>query len=89
MLEAQIAKTVVVQDQKTGKSVLMGVAEYYGEKVNFKVVYDWDTLDIEWFTKELKESLAKDFDIPPYRVNICERDLLQKMRQYSEWMKNQ
>lgn len=85
MLEAQITKSVVVADEKDGKTVLMGVAEYFGDCINFKVKYDWDTLDYDWFVKELKETIARDFDLPVKRVDIREVELLQKMKQYSEW----
>lgn len=84
MLEAEITKYAVVQDNK-GTTVLMGVAEYFGEKVNFKVPYDWQTLDVEWFTKELRERIAQDLELPVYRVDIKESRLLAYMRAQSEW----
>jgi len=89
VLEAQITKAVVVQDDKTGGTVLLAVAEYFGEVVNVKVPYNWDTLDIGWFVEELRDKLAKDFDIPVNRVDIKERQLLGKMREYSEFNKRQ
>jgi hypothetical protein len=87
MLEGNITKSVVLQDEKHGGTVLMGVAEYFGNKVNFKVPYDWDTLDIDWFCKELRETLARDLDITVKQMDIGEKSLLQKMREYSEWNK--
>lgn len=89
MLVAQIDKVGIVQDQKTSGTVLVGVASYYEDKVNFKVPYDWDTLDIDWFTKTLKEKLAEDFNLPPYRVDIKERQLLEKMEKFSRWYKQE
>jgi hypothetical protein len=65
----------------------MGVAEYFGSKVNFRVAYDWDTLDKEWFAKELKETLARDLDIKVYAMDINERALFAKMAAYDEWNK--
>lgn len=88
MLEGNITKSVVLADEKTGKTVLMGVAEYYGNKVNFKLTYDWDTLDYEWFAKELRETLARDLDITVKQMDIGERRLFEKMKAYHEWNKN-
>lgn len=87
MLEANIVKSVVVQDEKDGKTVLMGVAEYYDDAINFKVKYDWESLDYEWFIKELREKIAEGFALPLKRVDIKEAVLLQKMKQYAEWNK--
>ena len=87
MLEANIVKSVIVQDEKDGKTVLMGVAEYYDDAINFKVKYDWESLDYEWFIKELREKIAEGFDLPLKRVDIKEAVLLQKMKQYAEWNK--
>lgn len=88
MLEARITKAVVLLDDKTGGTVLMGVAEYYGDMVNFKVPYDWETLDIPWFVNEMKETLAKAFDKNVYQMDIQERSLLGKMKEYHEWSKD-
>lgn len=87
MLEARVTKSIVVQDEKTGGTVLMGVAEYCDEKINFKVAYDWRTLDHEGFLTDLRETLAEGFDLPVYRVQL-EHSLLTKMRQYAEWNTN-
>lgn len=87
MLEAQITKTAILEDQKTGKTNLLGVAEYFGDCINFKMEYDWDTLDVPWFLNELKEVLAQGFDLPLKRVDIREPELLGKMKKYSEWHK--
>jgi len=87
MLEATVIKSIVVQDEKDGKTVLMGVAEYFDDAINFKIKYDWETLDYEWFVKELRDTLAKGFDIPVKRVDTKEAVLLQKMKQYAEWNK--
>ena len=85
MLEANIVKSVIVQDEKDGKTVLMGVAEYYDDAINFRVKYDWESLDYEWFIKELREKIAEGFGLPLKRVDIKEAVLLQKMKQYAEW----
>lgn len=87
MLEARITKAVVVQDEKTGKAVLMAVAEYYGDMVNIKAAFDWETLDQAGFIEDLKDSLAKDFDLPSYRIDVQEDKLLAKMEEYYKYMK--
>lgn len=88
MLEGTITKSVIVQDQKTGKTVLMGVAEYYDTSVNFKVIYDWDNLDYEGFCTDLREALARDLDIQVKQMDIKEHKLLAKMKDYALWSKS-
>jgi hypothetical protein len=82
MLEGRISKAVVVQDKESKQTVLMGYAEYYGDRVNFKVAYDFETLDFNWFLETLREQLAEDLDIPPYRMDIQEEKLLRIMEKY-------
>jgi hypothetical protein len=81
MLEAEITKAIIVQDQKGQGTILMGVAEYYGDAVNFKVAYDWETLDYDRFIDDLREKLAEDFDLPVKRIQVYPALLLEKMRQ--------
>ena len=85
MLEGNIVRSAILKDDKTGGTVLMGVAQYYDNKVNFKVPYDWKSLDLDWFTKELREVLARDLDITVKQMDIGEKRLLEKMRQFSDW----
>lgn len=80
MLEARITKAVVVH--KGLVPHLMGVAEYYDEMVNFTCKYDWENLDTLGFLADLREQLAKDFDLPVYRVDIREGHLLQLMKSH-------
>jgi hypothetical protein len=84
MLEGRITKAVVVQDHK-GQTVLMGVAEYYDAKVNFMVPFEWGNLDYEWFVKELRETLARDLDLPVNRMDVNERRVLQTMHEGALW----
>lgn len=78
MLEAEVTAIAVVPEK--GKTVLLGRAEYYGEYVNFKAPYDWETLDIAGFLEDLREQLAKDFELPTYRIALPEKDLIERMR---------
>jgi hypothetical protein len=87
MLEGRISKAVVVNNEKTGGTVLMGVAEFFDNRVNFKVEYDWDTLDYKWFAGELREKLAMDLDIAVSHMDIDEARLFSMMKQYHEWNK--
>lgn len=80
MLEATITKAVVVHKGKN--PTLMGVAEYYGEMMNFKVNYDWDILEVDNFVKDLRDKIAEGFEIPVYCVDIREDWLLDKMKHY-------
>ena len=87
MLTGNIIKTQILSDNETGKTTLFGVAQYYDNMVNFKVPYDLDTLDYEWFIKELKDMLARDLDIAVSHMEIDENSLLAKMKAYSDWNK--
>jgi hypothetical protein len=87
MLEAAITKAVVVQDEKDGKTTLMGVAEYFDDYVNFKVKYDWETLNMKGFLNDLREKLAQEFDLPVKCIDLRDRQLLGKMEQYHKWNK--
>jgi hypothetical protein len=87
MLEAVITKSVVLQDKETGGPVLMGVAEYGSDAVNFKVKYDWETLDQEGFLLDLRDKLAMGFDLPVYRVDLREKELLDKMCRFAAAIK--
>jgi hypothetical protein len=87
MLEARLTKAVIIQDDKTGGTVLMAVAEYYGDMVNIKVPFNWETLDRAGFCDDLREKLAMDFDIPSYRVDIQAAKLLGKMEEYHYYLK--
>lgn len=89
MLEGNIVKSVILQDKNSGGTVLLGVAQYFDNQVNFKIPYDWDNLDVEWFVKELRDTLARDLDIEVKQMDIGERRLLEKMKKYSDWIKAQ
>lgn len=80
MLEARVSKVVVVL--KDGKTSLMGVAEYYGDLVNFKVDYDYETLDIKGFLDDLREKLAEDFGLPVYRIDVNPEMIAGKLDQH-------
>ncbi len=87
MLEAQITKAIVVQDKTGQGTVLMAVAEYYGECVNIRVNYEWETLDRDGFIRDLKEQLAKDFDLAVKQIEVYPELLLEKMRQGHEYFR--
>lgn len=72
----------MVQDEKTSKTKLMGVAQYFEDYINFTCEFDWETLDLHGFLSDLREKLAEGFDIPANRVDLKDRQLLGKMEQY-------
>ena len=82
MIYAEITKAVVVQDDK-GQTVLMAVAQYDREYLNMKISYDFDTLDRAAFFRDIKEQIAKDFDIAVQRVQINERKIMDRMERYN------
>ena len=78
MLEAEFTRLVVMPEK--GKTVFMAVVEYYGEAVNVKVPYDWETINVEGFLSDLREKLAEDFDIETKQVAIPEKQIVEAMR---------
>ena len=87
MLEAQIMRALVIEDDKTGATTLMGVAQYYDDKLNFKMAYNWETLDKDWFIGTIRETIAEAFNLPVYRVDIKEDKLMHSMYQGYKWSK--
>jgi len=82
MLEASIIKCSILQDQKTNGTVVMGVAQYGEDMINFKAAYDWETLDKDGFIEDLRQQIAEGFDLPVYRVDVRSKMLLDKMCHY-------
>ena len=83
-----ISQAVILQDDKGGGTVLMGVAENSAsDKVNFKVPFKWDEMDIPGFLEDLKERLSKDMDIAASQMDIKERQLLGKMKKFHLMLK--
>jgi hypothetical protein len=82
MVEARINKAVVVYSNNMS-TVLMATAEHGDEAMNIKVKYDWDTLDVEGFCSDLRESIAKGFECPVYHVDINKDRLLKKMELFN------
>lgn len=87
MLEARIARCTVVQDQKSDKLVLVGVAEFFEDRVNFKAEYDWETMDKEQFIQDLREKLAEEFAVSASWVDVQPEKLLERMRIFHERFK--
>jgi len=83
MITADLMKMVIVE--KDGKTYLMMVYRYDNEYLNLKIEYDYDHLDMTQFFKDLRERLAQDFDISPQRIELPERQITDKMRQWSLW----
>ena len=82
--EATITRAVVVQDDKSGGTVLLGVAEYRDTVCNFKAPFDWKTLDYDGFIEDLRDSLAKELDCPASRLHIPQRMLFDRMSFYDQ-----
>ena len=82
MKYGQITKCVILQDDTTKGTVLLGVAEAGADSVNFKVPYDWENLDTDGFCDDLQDRLAKDLDIATSLMEIHKTALLMKMKQY-------
>ncbi len=70
MLEARLIKTKIMRD--VSGTLLVGVAEYGDERMNFKVPYDWNEIDEarEAFSLAIRDKIAQTFDIPVYHVDM-------------------
>ena len=80
MRTASVERAVCVQDHKPpSKMVLMGYAVSGDEVINFKVKYDFSTMDQKGFVEDLRDSLAKGFDVAPTMVDLQEGRLLRLM----------
>jgi hypothetical protein len=82
MFEAKIVKCGVVHDSKLD-TTFVAVAEYLDEGLNIKAKYDWQNLDCDGFLADLREEIAKGFDIPVYKVEIDKDSILRKMEFFS------
>lgn len=85
MLKARLTKAIVAYDDQM-RTTLMAVAEYKDDALNIKVPYDWTVLDQDGFILDLKDQIAKDFDIAVANVEIPINKLLSKMELFN--MKN-
>ena len=82
--QGTITRAVVIQDDKTGGTVLLGVAEYKDMACNFRVPFDWLTLDYDGFIKDLKEKLAQDLDCPASKFYLPRNMLFDRMSYYHQ-----
>ena len=82
MLKARLTKAIVAYDNKM-RTTLLAVVEYEDECLNVNVPYDWTVLDQDGFILDLKDQIAKDFDIGVANVDIPETKLLQKMELFN------
>ena len=83
MIEA-VLKNSAVQPEK-GKTVLYCAFEYEDGGCGLTVTYDWfnDKFDHKAFIEDVKESVAKELDIPAYRVSLDEKKLLKRMEHWA------
>lgn len=82
MLEATMTKCVV--QPVNGDTVLFAKFERFGDEVGIKVAFDWTILNRSEFLQDLKESVAKAFDVPVHYIDINETKLFERMEKWTE-----
>jgi len=81
MLEATMTKVGV--QPEGGDTVLYVKFERFGDEVGVRAPFDWSIIDRQAFLADLKEQVAKAFDIPTYYVDIDEHKLWQRMESWT------
>jgi len=84
--DATITRAVVVQDEITKDTVLMGAIERMDDIVNFKVPFNYEELegDHHEFMDALKDKLAEELACPPRYIMLNEELLLKRMIYYGK-----
>ena len=84
--DATITKAVVMQDEHTKGTVLMGVIERMDDIVNFKVPFNVEEIegDHHEFMDALKDKLAEELDCPQRYIMLNEELLLKRMLYYGK-----
>lgn len=83
MLEASITRLVVTPNNTFDALMVQGIAEYGEDCVNFQFPIYQET-DIGFTMNDLREKLASEFDLPPYRVDIKPEMVSQKIMEALE-----
>lgn len=83
MIEATLRKCAV-QPEK-GRTILYCDFQYEDGGVGVTVMYDWfnEKFDHKVFIEDLKESVAKELDIPTYRVDVDAEKILRRMEHWA------
>lgn len=83
MIEA-VLKNCAVQPER-GRTVLYCAFEYEDGGCGVTVTYDWfnEKFDHKAFLEDLKENVAKELDIPAYRVSFDAKKLLHRMEHWA------
>lgn len=83
MLEARVVKTGIMRTEDD-ETLLVGVAMYGDESVNFKVPYEWEEISeaTEAFSMALRDKIAEVFDLTLYHVDMADDEFIHKMREF-------
>ncbi len=83
MIEARLVKTRILGDG-IGGTLLVGVAEYEDEALNFKVPYEWEEVNEspEAFSLAIRDKIAEEFDIPINYVDMRDDNFIKEMRTF-------
>lgn len=86
MIEAVVTKLAVMPEK--GATVLYGVAEYGTDCINFRVPYRMEELmrndNHKIFLEELRETIARSFDISTWKVSMNDDVVLGKMLSWND-----
>lgn len=85
MLEARLSRMAVMPEK--GALFFCGVAEYGEEMLNVKVKFDFENMDHKLFLEELRDTIAREFQIPVYHVVMNNDVVLGKMLAWHERFK--
>lgn len=82
MLEATMTKCVV--QPVNGDTVLFAKFERFGDEVGIRAAFDWTIMDRQAFLSDLKEQVAKAFDVPVRYIDIDENRLWNRMETWTD-----
>lgn len=82
MIEARIEKIAIMPEK--AQTIFYGVASYGSDMMNIRVSFDFDTMDHKLFLEELRDTIAREYDIPVYHVVLDDDVILGKMMMWTE-----
>jgi hypothetical protein len=82
MIEARMDKIAIMPEK--AQTILYGVASYGSDMLNLRVPFNFDNMNHKEFLEELRDTIAREFDIPVYHVVLQEDVILGKMMMWTE-----
>jgi hypothetical protein len=82
MIEARMDKIAIMPEQ--AQTILYGVVSYGSDMMNIRVPFKFDEMNHKEFLEELRDTIAKEYDIPVYHVVLDDNVILGKMMMWTE-----